>query len=116
MEGKIKDFKTLLSMKGYLYQVPDKDRATMVRISAEDDILVLSYREAHKKPRTTIIHLMIGQSIKCWEEKHDEKLRELEELEPIVFAYYKIYGPPYAKRNVRDSIIKRKKESLDKQG
>ena len=72
----------------------------MVRISAEDDIVVLSCSEVHKEPLTTIIHLMIGQATKCCEEKHDEKLRELEELrlkllaaEHIMELYKQKYGP-----------------------
>jgi len=65
MEKQIIPFSDLLKTPGYVYQVPDKDRAAMVRISAEDDIVVLSYREVHKKPRTTTIHLMIGQAAKC---------------------------------------------------
>jgi len=100
MERRIITIKDLLKEPGYVYQVPDKNRAAMVRISVEDNIFVSSYREVHKKPRTTIIHLMIGQATKCWEEKHDEKLRELEELqlkllaaEHIMELYKQKYGP-----------------------
>ena len=71
MEKQIITLSDLLKQPGYVYQVSEQGRATMVRISAEDDILVLSYREVHKKPRTTIIHLMIGQATKCYEEQHD---------------------------------------------
>ena len=123
MERRIIPFSDLLKEPGYVYQVPDKNRAATVRISAEDDILVLSYREVHKKPRTTIVHLMIGQAIKCWDEKHDEKVRELEELQErvtkaefIMALYRKQYEPLHVKKGVRDSIIKPEKESLDKPG
>ena len=100
MERRIITIMDLLKEPGYVYQVPDKNRAAMVRISVEDNILVASHREVHKKPRTTIIHLMIGQATKCWEEKHDEKVRELEELrikllaaEHIMELYKQRYGP-----------------------
>ena len=100
MERRIIPYHELLKEPGYVYQVPDTNLAATVRISAEDDILVLAFREAHKKPRTTIVHLMIGQAIKCWEEKHDEKVRELEELqlkllaaEHIMELYKQKYGP-----------------------
>ena len=123
MERRIITIKDLLKEPGYVYQVPDKNRAAMVRISVEDDILVLAFREAHKKPRTTIVHLMIGQATKCWDEKHDEKVRELEELrvkllaaEHIMEIYKQKYGPLHVKRNVGDSIIKPEKKSLDKPG
>ncbi len=43
---------------------------------------------------------MIGQATECWEEKHDEKVRELEELqlkllaaEHIMELYKQKYGP-----------------------
>ena len=123
MERRIITIKDLLKEPGYVYQVPDKDRAATVRISAEDDIVVLSYREVHKKPRTTTIHLMIGQAAKCQDEKHNEKVRELEELrlkllaaEHIMELYKQKYGPLHVKKGVRDSIIKPEKESLDKPG
>ena len=123
MERRIITIKDLLKEPGYVYQVPDKNRAAMVRISVEDDILVLAFREAHKKPRTTIIHLMIGQATQCWDEKHDEKVRELEKLQErvtkaefIMALYYKKYGRLHVKRNVRDSIIKPEEDSLNKQG
>jgi len=123
MEDEKKDFSKLLSMPRYVYQVSEQGRATMVRISAEDSILVSSYREVHKKPLTTIIHLMIGQATKCWEEKHDEKVRELEELrikllaaEHIMALYRKKYGPLHVKKDVRNSIIKPQEDSLNKPG
>jgi len=66
---------------------------------------------------------IFGQATTCWDEKHDEKMRELEELrlkllaaEHIMALYRKKYGPLHVKRNVRDSIIKPEKESLDKPG
>lgn len=109
MERRIIPFSDLLKTPGYAYQVPDKDRAAMVRISAEDDIVMLSCREVHKEPRTTISHLMIGQAAKCWDEKHDEKVRELEELrlkllaaEHIMALYHEKYGPLHVKKGVRD--------------
>jgi len=64
MERRIIPFSDLLKEPGYVYQVPDKNRAAMVRISVEDDILLLAYREVHKKPRTTIIHLYPVDRIK----------------------------------------------------
>lgn len=123
MERRTIPFHELLKEPGYVYQVPDTTLATTVRISAEDNILVLAYRERHKKPRTTIIHLMIGQATKCWEEKHDAKMRELQELQErvtkaefIMALYHKKYGPLHVRRNVRDSIIKPETQSLDKPG
>jgi len=123
MEKQIITLSDLLKQPGYVYQVPNSNLAAQARISVEDNILVLAYREVHKKPLTTIIHLMIGQATKCWEEKHDEKLKELEELQEKLIAaefimalYHKQYGPLHVKKNVRDSIIKPEKESLDKPG
>jgi len=123
MEKQIITIKDLLKEPGYVYQVPNSNLSAQPRISVEDNILVSSYREVHKKPLSTIIHLMIGQATKCWEEKHDEKIIELNELrekliaaEFIMALYHKKYGPLHVKKDVRDSIIKREKESLDKPG
>jgi len=123
MEKRIVTITDLLKEPGYVYQVPDSNLGAQVRVSVEDNILVSAYREANKKPRSTIIHLMIGQATQCWEEKHAEKLRELAELrervtkaEFIMALYREKYGPLRVKRNVRDSIIKPEKESLDKPG
>jgi len=123
MQKRIITIMDLLKQPGYVYQVPNSNLVAQARISAEDGILVFSYREVHKKPITTIIHLMIGQATKCWEEKHDEKIIELNELrekliaaEFIMALYHKKYGPLHVKRNVRDSIIKPEKESLGKSG
>jgi len=105
---------------GYTYRITPDDVATRVRISTGDLTIIKIYKHLLKKPITTILHEMIGTAGKCWEEKHDSVIKELrekvEELEPIVFAYYAKYGPLHVKRNVRNSIIKRKKESLDKPG
>ena len=58
------------------------------------------YKERYNIPLTAIIHEMIGTAAKCWEEKHDEKVRELEELqlkllaaEHIMELYKQKYGP-----------------------
>ena len=100
MEKRIVTITDLLKEPGYVYQVPDSNLGAQVRVSVEDNILVSAYREANKKPRSTIIHLMIGQATKCWEEKHDEKISELEELqlkllvaEHIMELYKQKYGP-----------------------
>lgn len=66
---------------------------------------------------------MIGQATECWEEKHDEKLKELEEMEVIrlklaaaehiMSLYAERYGPLRVKRSVRDSIIKPQEDSSE---
>jgi len=100
MKKQIITIMDLLKEPGYVYQVPDSNLGAQVRISVEDNILVLAFREAHKKPRTTIVHLMIGQATKCWDEKHDEKVRELEKLQlkllaadHIIELYNQKFGP-----------------------
>jgi len=100
MKKQIITITDLLKEPGYVYQVPDSNLGAQVRISVEDNILVLAFREAHKKPLSTIIHLMIGQATTCWDEKHDEKMRELEELrlkllaaEHIMALYNQKFGP-----------------------
>ena len=56
MKQPVKASSDLLREPGYVYQVPNSNLAAQARISNEDDIILLSYRNAHNKPRTTIIH------------------------------------------------------------
>ncbi len=90
---------------GYLYQVTRQGRAKTLRISEEDYTILTVYSNLRKKPRTTIMHEMIGTAAKCWEEKHDEQLAELrewkkktEDYELLVRIVEQKYGPLRVKR------------------
>jgi len=86
-----------INVEGFVYQVKRGDTGIRVRISKGDYLILRVYRENKRKPIPTIIHCMIGQAAKCWEEKHTLKIEELESqaalLAHIVKLYYQKYGP-----------------------
>ena len=115
--------KSILDVEGYNYRINKDDVGTQLNISKGDLIILKIYREQKNKTMTTLLHAFLGLGIKCYEEKHDQKVIELKELrervtkaEFIVALYLNKYGPLRVKRNVRDSIIKPEEESLDKPG
>ena len=84
-----------------------------MRIAEGDYNIITVYRNLYNKPRTTILHEMIGTAAKCWEEKHDEQLKELREwknktedyelMARIVELYKQKYGPlRVIRRNQRE--------------
>jgi len=114
---------SILDVEGYNYRINKDDVGTQLNISKGDLIILKIYREQKNKTMTTLLHAFLGLGIKCYEEKHDRKIIELKELQErvtkaefIVALYFNKYGPLRVKRNVRDSIIKPEKESLDKPG
>jgi len=115
--------KSILDVEGYNYRINKDDVGTQLNISKGDLIILKIYRDRKNKTMTTLLHAFLGLGIKCYEEKHDQKIIELNELreklmaaELIMALYHKKYGPLHVKKGVRDSIIKPEKESLDKPG
>ena len=79
----------------------------MLRISEGDYTILNIYHELYKKPRSTILHEMIGTAAKCWEEKHDEQLAELREWKEKTADYelmariIELYVQKYGRLRVR---------------
>ena len=112
--------KSILDVEGYNYRINKDDVGTQLNISKGDLLILRIYRNMKNKTMTTLLHAFLGLGIKCYEEKHDQEIKELEEratkAEFIMGLYYHKYGSLCVKRNVMDSIIKRKKESLNNPG
>jgi len=113
--------KSILDVEGYNYRINKDDIGTQLNISKGYLIILKTYREQKNKTMTTLLHAFLGLGIKCYEEKHDEKIIELNELreklraaELIMALYHKKYGPLHVKKGVRDSIIKPQEDSLNK--
>ena len=87
----------LIDIEGYVYQVKRGDTGSLIRISKGDYIILKVYKEHKRKPVVTVLHCMIGQATKCWEEDHASKIKELEkEVEGWSFAalkYFEKYEP-----------------------
>lgn len=92
----------ILNKPGYVYRVTDQGKSRSMRISEGDYVIISVYSNLYSKPRTTILHEMIGTAAKCWQEKHNERLPELQEwknntldyglLKRIVQLYFQKYG------------------------
>jgi len=67
-----------------------------IGISEGDHTILTVYAHLYGIPRTTLLHEMIGCAAKCWEEKHVQTIKELEEHERtqtrIIVAYLRKYG------------------------
>ena len=81
----------------YVYRVPRDQRRDIIAISNHDKEIVKMYKNLFKRPMIAVIHWMIGQSAKCFEEKHEEIIRNLQERTRIqariILAYLNKYGP-----------------------
>ncbi len=102
----------VLQRPGYVFRVTTQGKSRNMRIAERDYNIITVYRNLYNKPRTTILHEMIGTAAKCWEEKHDEQLKELREwknktedyelMARIVELYKQKYGPLHViRRNQR---------------
>ena len=81
----------------YVYRVPKDQIGTHIAISKGDNEIVKIYKNLFKRPSIVVMHWMIGQSAKCWEEKHEEVIENLQERvriqAKIIVAYLNKYGP-----------------------
>ena len=115
--------KYMLDVEGYNYRINKDDVGTQLNISKGEHMVLKVYSKQKNKTLTTLLHTFTGLGIKCYEEKHDEKLLELEELREklrkadfIIALYHRKYGPLRVKRSVRDFIIEPEEDSSDKPG
>jgi len=81
---------------GYRYVLTRSGVYRKIGISEGDHKILTIYAHLYGIPRTTLLHEMIGCAAKCWEEKHVQTIKELEEhnktLLTIVIAYLRKYG------------------------
>jgi len=87
---------------GYVFRVTTQGKSRNMRIAEGDYDIITAYGSLRNKPRSTILHEMIGTAAKCWEEKHAERLPELQEwrdktedyelMARIIELYHKKYG------------------------
>ncbi len=80
----------------YVYRLKREDIATVVSIGSGDLHILKAYKGHLNIPIRTVLHHMIGTAAKCWEEKHDTYIQELEKrnrvLDEIVVTYLQKYG------------------------
>ena len=82
---------------GYRFVLTRSGVYRKIGISEGDHKILTIYAHQYRIPKTTLLHEMIGCAAKCWEEKHNQTTKELEEHNKtkarIVIAYLKKYGP-----------------------
>lgn len=81
---------------GYRYVLTRSGVYRKIGISEGDHTILTVYAHLYGIPRTTLLHEMIGCAAKCWEEKHVQTIKELEErlriATKIAAAYLRKYG------------------------
>ena len=81
----------------YVYRVPKDQIGTHIAISKGDNEIIRMYKDVFRRPMIAVLHAMIGQSAKCWEEKHEKVIENLQERvriqAKIIVAYLNKYGP-----------------------
>ena len=81
----------------YVYQVPRDQIGAHITVSKGDHEIIRMYKDVFRRPMIAVLHAMVGQSAKCWEEKHEKVIENLQERvriqAKIIVAYLNKYGP-----------------------
>ena len=89
-------YSDLLDNPDFYHHVTDTTNKKHLRIDNNDHLIIKSVSVNKKKPITSVLHCMIGQSVKCWEEKHEfvinTLLDEVVTLRHILRLYCERYG------------------------
>ncbi len=80
----------------YTYMLKKGDIAARVSIGYGDLEILRMYKHLLKKPIVVVLHEMIVTAVKCWENEHNRKFKEMEEKlrtqEDIIVRYIQKYG------------------------
>lgn len=98
---------SILEVEHYVYRIAPDNYGTNMKISEPDLFLIKAWAKKKKKTLQTVLHAMVGQATKCWDEKHEFQITDMEEravaAEHVVGLYFKRYGPlPVVKRRTLD--------------
>ena len=97
MENEIIGNTSILDIEHYNYGMTKDNYGCSVKVSKPDIIIIKAWAELKKKTNQTVLHAMIGQATKCWDEKHEFMITDMEEravaAEHVVGLYFKRYGP-----------------------
>ena len=89
-------YSDLLNNPDYYHHIKDAANKKHLRIDNDDHLIIKSVSANKEKPITTVLHCMIGQSVKCWSEKHEfvinTLLDEVISLRHILRLYRERYG------------------------
>ncbi len=86
----------LLNSPDYYHHIEATTNKKQLRLDNADHLIITGVSVNKRKPITTVLHCMIGQSVKCWEERHEfvinTLLNEVLALRHIVGLYRERYG------------------------
>jgi len=87
---------SILDIEHYVYEITGDNYGCSMKVSKPDMFIVKAWGKKKKKTNQTILHAMIGQATKCWDEKHDFQISQFEEriaaAEHIISLYFERYG------------------------
>ena len=83
------------------YMLRKNDYAGSVHIDLGDKTILKVYRRVLNTTMTAVLHFFLGLGTRCYEEKHDDQIRDLEERvriqATIILKYIEKYGQLRAK-------------------
>ncbi len=85
-----------------LHKVALKDRVAHIHIDKSDNIILKVYKGTLKTTMTAALHFLIGIGARCFEEKHDQEIRDLQERVYIQATIIVKYIEKYGQRRVKD--------------
>ena len=105
----------------YVYRMARDQLITRIGIGEIDLVILKTYKNIMRIPLTAVLHAMIGRSVKCWDEKHDDFIINLQEknrtLARIVVTYLEKYGPITKKdlaKTEKETKVDEKSQSAEK--
>ena len=105
----------------YVHRIKRQDLAAEIATSAGDLDILRAYKEHLNLPMRSVLHYMIGTAAKCWEEKHDETMKNMLERirvqAKIIVAYIHKYGAvskTFARQVIKEEKAEEKVKPADK--
>ena len=62
-----------------VFRLPRDKVGTHIYVDKGDYSILKVYKHVMKSTMTAVLHHMIGRASKCWEEKHDQQIADLNE-------------------------------------
>jgi hypothetical protein len=80
----------------YTYGLKKGEIAARIAVGYDDLEILRMYKYLLKKPMLVVVHEMIVTAVKCWENEHNRKFKEMEEKlrtqEDIIVRYIRKFG------------------------
>ena len=67
----------LLNNPDFYHHIEATANKKQLRLDNIDHLIIKGVSANKRKPITTVLHCMIGQSVKCWEERHEFVINSL---------------------------------------